>query len=175
MKNNKILDLNFFNSSVLEICPQILGKHLVQKNNKYIKHYIITEIEAYDGLQDLASHARFGKTKRNKPMFGPAGHFYVYLIYGMHWMLNVVTGPTNYPAAILIRSTKEISGPGKLTKALKIDKTLNNMPAEHQIGLWFESNNIKFNSNQIITTPRIGVNYAGPLWSKKNYRFVLKI
>ena len=65
---------------------------------------MITEVEAYDGFNDKASHASAGKTKRNKIMFGEAGKWYVYFTYGMHWMLNIVVGPKNYPAAILIRS-----------------------------------------------------------------------
>ena len=74
---------------------------------------------------DLACHANKGKTKRTEPMFGPAGHFYVYMIYGMYWMLNIATGPKDYPAAILIRGTREISGPGRLTNHLQIDKSIN--------------------------------------------------
>ncbi|MBI2048234.1 MAG: DNA-3-methyladenine glycosylase, partial [Parcubacteria group bacterium] len=93
---------------------------------------MITETESYDGSQDRASHAHKGKTPRTEIMFGPAGHFYIYLCYGMYYMLNVVVGPKEYPAAVLIRSAKlwtsdvqSLDGPGKLTKFLKIDKKLN--------------------------------------------------
>jgi DNA-3-methyladenine glycosylase len=83
----------------------------------------ITETEAYVGPDDLASHAAKGRTKRNEPMFGPPGIFYVYFVYGMHWMLNVVTGPVGYPAAVLIGGVKVIIGPGRLRKALRIMAT----------------------------------------------------
>jgi len=81
------------------------------------------------GPDDLASHAARGRTKRNKVMFGPPGMFYVYFVYGMHWMLNVVTGPVGYPAAVLIRGIEGIQGPGRLTKALRINGNLNGRAA----------------------------------------------
>ena len=105
-------------------------------------------------------------------MFGPAGHFYVYLIYGMYWMLNIVTGEKDYPAAILLRGAGPICGPGRLTKTLNIDKHLNGKLISPENGLWIENHgNI---SPEIISTPRIGIDYAGPKWSQKPYRFVLK-
>ena len=171
---NKILSPKFFQDNILKICPNLLGKYLVRKIEKQKTKYLITEIEAYDGQNDLASHGRFGKTKRNKAMFLQGGHFYVYLIYGMYWMLNIVTGEKDYPAAILIRGTKEINGPGRLTKNLKINKIFDKQIIHPDTNLWIEENNIKNFSKEIIKTPRIGVDYAGPIWSKKLYRFLLK-
>ena len=107
-------------------------------------------------------------------MFGPPGYYYVYLIYGMYWMLNIVTGPKNYPAAVLIRGAGQFNGPGKLTKNLLIDKNFNSKLTDTKTCLWFEDRNEKILKNNIIKTPRIGVNYAGPIWSTKRYRFVLK-
>jgi DNA-3-methyladenine glycosylase len=104
-------------------------------------------------------------------MFEPAGTLYVYLVYGMHWMLNVVTGPINYPAAVLIRSIDTITGPGRLTKALGITGALNNHVANAQTGIWFIKNPDPAPA-QVIRSARIGVAYAGPIWSVKPYRFV---
>ncbi|MCL4437553.1 DNA-3-methyladenine glycosylase, partial [Patescibacteria group bacterium] len=117
----KILNQNFFNRPTTKVAKELLGKFLViRKGNQKIALMII-ETEAYDGPNDKASHASRGKTKRTEPMFGEAGNFYIYLIYGMYYLLNVVTGPKNYPAAVLIRGAEKIdknplklNGPGKI-------------------------------------------------------------
>src|SRR3989344_2790942 len=120
----KILPLKFFQRSALEVAPDLLGKYLVLGN----KRLMITEVEAYDGHDDKASHASRGKTKRNEVMFEKGGVWYVYLCYGMYWMLNIVTGDKDYPSAVLIRACRVESdselyaGPGKLTKYFKINK-----------------------------------------------------
>ena len=144
---------------------------------------MITEVEVYDGFTDKASHATRGRTARNSIMFGPAGHWYIYFTYGMHWMLNIVTRERDYPAAVLIRAAsalnnfgepKEvISGPAKLTKFLKIDKRLNGLPASKQSGFWIEDRgiiipNFKFT---IRSGSRVGVSYAGQYWAKRKWRF----
>lgn len=131
---------------------------------------MISEVEAYVGPEDKASHAHRGKTLRNVPMFGPAGRWYVYFTYGMHWMLNVVTGPDGYPAAVLIRGVEGISGPARLTKKLKIDKRFNNKSVSQRTGLWIENHGIKIKKYKIKRLPRVGVNYAGK-WAKKPLRF----
>lgn len=174
----KILRRKFFERPALEIAEDLLGKYLVRRIGKNNVAAMITEVEAYDGLDDKASHASRGKTKRNEPMFGPAGCFYVYLIYGTHWMLNIVIGPKNYPAAILIRggimkNGRRLVGPSRFTKFLKIDKEFNNKEANRKTGFWFEDRGIKIKKFLIKKTPRIGVSYAGPIWSKKPYRLVL--
>jgi DNA-3-methyladenine glycosylase len=106
-------------------------------------------------------------------MFGPPGFFYVYFVYGVHWMLNVVTGPVDYPAAVLIRAVDGIVGPGRLTKALGITKDLNGKAANDVTGVWF-SQGTRPSREQIVRSARIGVEYAGPVWSLKRYRFSLK-
>ncbi len=169
----KLLTQKFFDRPVLDVASDLLGKFLVRKVGKIERAFMITEVEAYDGIKDLASHASKGRTNRTEAMFGEAGNFYIYLVYGMHWMLNVVTGPKSYPAAILIRGLEGISGPGKATKALSIDKMLNSKKAEKGSGLWFEDRGISVDNRQIKRMPRIGVDYAGPVWSKKKYRFIL--
>jgi len=134
---------------------------------------IITETEAYTGPGDLASHASKGRTKRNEAMFGPPGTLYVYFVYGLHWMLNVVTGPGDYPSAVLIRGVDGIIGPARLTKALGITGDLNGKAANEETGVWF-SEGPRPSRKQIISSARIGVDYAGPIWSLKPYRFSLK-
>ena len=132
----------------------------------------ITEVEAYVGFSDRASHASRGMTPRNRVMFGPPGVWYVYFTYGMHWMANIVTGRKGYPAAILIRGVKGISGPARVTKHFGIDKRFNNKRAMPANGLWIEDRGVRIPSRQVKRSPRIGVNYAGP-WSKKLWRFYL--
>jgi len=168
-----ILRKKFFNRPTAVVARELLGKYLVRKIRNREVALKITEVEAYDGLKDKASHASRGKTERNTPMFGPAGRFYVYFVYGIHWMLNIVTGKKGFPAAILIRSTAEISGPARLTKILRIGKSFNGKPALSKSGLWFENRGEIIHRGEIKKTPRIGVAYAGPVWSKKPYRFVL--
>lgn len=177
MKNSpacNVLPPSFFDGPCVSVAQSLIGKYLVCKKGDQIIELMINEVEAYDGPHDQASHGRFGKTQRTAPMFGPPGHFYMYFVYGMYWMLNIVTGPKNYPAAILIRGAGHISGPGRLTKFLDIDKKHNTLPAQPTTGLWFEDRGAIIAPEQIIATPRIGIDYAGPEWSAKPYRFVLK-
>jgi DNA-3-methyladenine glycosylase len=134
---------------------------------------MITETEAYDGPHDKACHAHKGRTGRTEVMFGEAGHWYVYFVYGMHHMLNMVTGPIGYPAAVLIRGVEHINGPGKVTKELSIYKDLNTKKAVRENGLWIEDRGVIIDPVHILRTPRIGVTYAGE-WAQKPYRFVMK-
>lgn len=173
MNNNDPLPMSFFDRSTLEAAELVLGKILCRRlSDDTIVRHLITEVEAYDGPDDKACHAHKGLTPKTEVMFGPAGYWYVYLCYGIHWMLNIVTGPLNYPAAVLIRSTQSISGPGRLTKALSIDKSFNTLPASLSSGLWI-ADNPHFSSKKVERTPRIGIDYAGPIWANKPYRFVL--
>lgn len=169
----KVLTKEFFEKDAVEVAENLLGKYLVRKIGGKEIALRINEVETYDGFEDKASHAHKGKTERNKVMFGEAGNWYVYLVYGMHNMLNIVTGKEHYPAAILIRGAGDISGPGRLTKFLKIDKKLNAKSASVETGLWFEDRGELVDKTKIKRVPRIGVDYAGPIWAKKNYRFIL--
>lgn len=174
MDSNNTLPTSFFNRPTLETAELILGKMLCREYpDGSISRHVITEVEAYDGPEDKACHAHKGLTPRTEVMFGPSGHWYVYLCYGVHWMLNIVTGPIDYPAAILIRSIKDICGPGRLTKNLSINKLFNAMPACPTSKLWIEENP-DTEEFEIQKTPRIGIDYAGPIWSKKLYRFLIK-
>jgi len=170
----RALGEKFFERPATEVAPDILGKFLVRRVNGLENALIITEVEAYEGTGDRASHAHRGVTERNKIMFGPPGVWYVYFVYGMHWMLNIVTGTDGHPSAVLIRSTGNISGPGRLTKDLGIDKALNGKESSRDSGLWIEDRGISVEREKIERTPRIGVSYAGPYWSGKKYRFILE-
>ena len=143
----------------------------MRRLDERILSFRITETEAYEGVHDLASHSSRGRTARNEVMFGPAGHFYIYRIYGLHWMLNVVTGKLGEAAAVLIRGVEGISGPGRVALALGIEASLRGMPASPASGLWFEYSQENDKPN-IKRTPRIGVDYAGPIWANKKLRFL---
>jgi DNA-3-methyladenine glycosylase len=145
----------------------------------------IVEVEAYDGPEDLACHAAKGRTERTEVMFGEAGRAYVYLVYGMHHCLNVVTGPIDYPAAVLIRALEPMegidrlsagcsrparigSGPGRLTRALRIDLSLNR--ADLCVpGPLFVEKGAPVSDGDLLQGPRIGVEYAGP-WARRPWR-----
>jgi DNA-3-methyladenine glycosylase len=105
-------------------------------------------------------------------MYGPAGHFYIYRIYGLHWMLNIVTGTVGEAAGVLVRSVEGICGPGRVTSALRINASLAGRPAERASGLWFEVP-ARPKRVRVSRTPRIGVDYAGAIWSAKKLRFVV--
>lgn len=171
----KSLPHSFFNRRTLKVAEDLIGKYLVRKIGNKIIREKITETEAYVGEHDLACHTSRGKTKRNEVMFREAGTIYVYFTYGMHWMLNIVTEEKGCGTAVLIRGTENISGPARLTKALKVDKGLNGKKLGRKVGLWVEEDLKTKNSKlKIVRTPRIGVSYAGQDWSEKPYRFVLK-
>ena len=170
---SRALPNSFFNRSAVVVARDLIGCSLVRHLRNRTLRLLITETEAYEGPHDRASHASRGRTKRNAVMFGKAGVFYVYFVYGMHWMLNVVTGKEGYPAAVLIRGVEGINGPARVTKKLSITGAFTGKPVNRKTGLWFEGRE-KILSRHIAKTARIGVAYAGPVWSKKQYRFVLK-
>lgn len=177
------LSKNFYQQSTLQLSQQLLGKFLVKNiGNKKIVGKIV-ETEAYIGPKDLASHASRGKTKRTKAMFDSGGLWYIYLIYGMYYCLNIVTEQKDYPAAVLIRAVEPIAGfkpeiktdgPGKLCRAFQIDKKLNNKPAFGKTALlWIEDRGVKLSPSQIKKAKRIGVDYAGE-YKNKLWRFYIK-
>ena len=168
----KILAKAFFNRKTAVVARDLLGKFLVRKIGKKVVREMITETEAYVGPHDLASHASKGRTKRTEIMFGEAGTLYTYFVYGMYWMLNVVTEEQDYPAAVLIRGTENFKGPGVLTRELKIDGKLNGKKLGKKSGIWIESDlKIENSKLKIGRSPRIGVSYAGPIWAKKPLRY----
>ena len=126
------LAAEFFDRPADRVARDLLGAWLaVRRDGGTVERHAIVETEAYLGGHDLACHGSKGMTKRNAVMFGPAGRWYVYLCYGMHWMLNVVTGDEGVPAAVLIRGVGEHSGPGRVTKALAIDRSFDEIGRAH--------------------------------------------
>ncbi len=168
---SKRLSTDFYCRDVLEVAPDLLGKILVRclPDGSSIRAYI-TEVEAYRGTDDLGCHASKGKTKRNKVMFDHGGLVYVYLIYGMYWMFNVVTSVYGDPQAVLVRGVTSANGPGKLTRLFQIDGSFYGENLEASSRIWIEDNGLK---PSYTTTPRIGIDYAGPYWSMVPWRFLV--
>ncbi|MBI4812650.1 DNA-3-methyladenine glycosylase [Candidatus Falkowbacteria bacterium] len=198
----KVLNKNFYNRNTLIVARELLGKFIVRKIGKKKLVGKIVEVEAYHGPKDLASHASRGKTARNKVMFGCAGHAYVYMIYGMYYCFNIVTGDHGYPAAVLIRAVEWIpdqvgddkkrkppppppavggikggeknltNGPGKFCRAFKIDKKLNGVDITKRKILWVEDRG-ELKKAVVVADKRIGVDYAGK-YKDKRWRFYIK-
>jgi DNA-3-methyladenine glycosylase len=168
------LQHRFFQRRAEQVARDLLGKRLVRSIGDAVIGSTVVETEAYVGPHDLACHAARGRTARTEVMFGPPGTAYVYLIYGMHWMLNVVTGDEGYPAAVLIRGIDGVIGPGRLAAALGITGTLNGQSCSPATGLWFEKPATPAPAGRIMRTPRVGIDYAGPIWAAKKLRFVLE-
>ena len=169
MSQIKLISSNssFFLQPTLKIAKNLLGKILARKISDKIYRYRIVETEAYCGKDDLANHAAKGKTNRNEAMFYKAGHIYVYLIYGMYYCLNIVTAAKNNPEAVLIRAVKPLftsslktDGPGKLCRALKIDKSFNKQRLSKKINLWVEDDGFVVKPADINSSPRRGIEYA---------------
>jgi DNA-3-methyladenine glycosylase len=168
----KKLPHTFFEQKTLVVARELIGKVLVRKVGNKIIRDIITETEAYVGSHDLASHSSKGRTPRTEVMYAQGGTIYVYLIYGMYYMLNIITEKENFPAGVLIRGTMKVTGPGKVAREFSIDMSLKGKPLGEETGLWIEEG-LHLTSKDIIKTPRIGIDYAG-VWKDKPYRFVLK-
>jgi DNA-3-methyladenine glycosylase len=162
------LDRDFFSRDVLLVAPDLVGKVLVRcYGDLRIDRYTITEVEAYRGTEDLACHASKGRTPRTEVMYHQGGLVYVYIIYGMYWMLNFVVGELNNPQAVLVRGLEGCYGPGRLTKRLSIGKDFYGEDLMESSRLWVEDNNQPF---EIRSAPRIGVDYAGE-WASKPWRY----
>jgi DNA-3-methyladenine glycosylase len=162
----------FFSLDVLEVAPQLPGMKIVRIINGERKEYIITEIEAYRGSEDLACHASKGRTKRTEIMYQEGGHIYMYLIYGMHWMLNIVSGPKDIPQAVLIRGLKGINGPGRVSRELAMDGSFygENILTSQRIRI-----EEGISPPILFSSPRIGVDYSGEYWSSRPWRYYINI
>ncbi|WP_010664801.1 DNA-3-methyladenine glycosylase [Marinilabilia salmonicolor] len=166
------LPRNFFSRDVLEVAPELLGKILVRRfDDGHELRLTIKEVEAYRGEEDLGCHASKGRTPRTEVMYHKGGLVYVYLIYGMYWLLNFTTGTEGHPQAVLIRGTKDVEGPGRIGRALNLDKSFYGEDLIYSEKLWVESNSINQKEPKIITSPRIGIDYAGKHWAGKHWRF----
>lgn len=173
----RILPRIYFNRPTLTVARSLIGKYLVRVVDGRILAGKIVEVEAYVGPEDKACHASKGRTKRTDVMFGPGGIAYVYLIYGMYHCLNVVTEREEFPSAVLIRAIEIdgalIDGPGRLCRALQIDRGLNRLDLTTGESLWFEDRGVSVGKGNVRAYPRVGVDYAG-VWAKKLWRFRLR-
>ncbi|KAF4515869.1 hypothetical protein B566_EDAN000104 [Ephemera danica] len=174
---SKVLSRQYFSRPTVQVARSLVGKYLVRSLDGREIAGRIMEVEAYVGLRDKACHASKGRTRRTDVMFGPSGMAYVYLIYGMYHCLNVVTEREEFPAAVLIRAIEIdgvlIDGPGRICRALQIDRSLNRIDLTIQESLWFEDRGRRILRRQIAELPRVGVDYAG-VWAKKLWRFRLQ-
>ena len=162
---------SFYTRDVLDVAPELIGKALVVRNSSSeLSRLRISEVEAYRGQEDKACHAYKGRTTRTEVMYHEGGKIYVYFVYGMYWMLNVVTGQENEPQAVLIRGVEGITGPGKLTRGLGIDGSYYGEDLTLSDRIWIEDSGIK---PSIRTGPRIGINYAGEPWISKQWRYYI--
>ena len=165
------LNYDFYKQDALTVAQRLLGKILVRRwEDGSETRYVITETEAYLGEEDLACHASKGRTKRTEVMYSEGGLVYVYLIYGMYWMLNVVTGTNNDPQAVLIRGIDKITGSGKVGRELKLDKSYYGESLMVSNRIWIEN---APDISDFISAPRIGIDYAGEIWKEKPWRFIL--
>lgn len=169
----RVVGKAFFDRPTLDVARDLLGKQLCRRldSGKIIRARIC-ETEAYDGFEDRASHAHKGATTRNVVMFGPPGRAYVYLCYGVHWLLNITTREKGYPAAVLIRGVEDVVGPGRLTKHFQVNRAFNDKLLTRVGGLWIEAVEAEVSADVICATPRVGVDYAGAEWAAKPWRFV---
>jgi len=163
----KRLDNEFFHRECLAVARDLVGKALVRQTADGQLRLRISETEAYWGESDTACHAHKGRTKRTEVLYAKAGTIYIYLCYGIHWLLNVVTGEEEDPQAVLIRACAEAPGPGKLTKALEITGELNRKSITGQ-ELWIEDDGLAY---EILTDKRVGIGYASQEDQDRLWRF----
>ena len=182
----KRLGRKFYDRPTLKVAKELLGKYLVVKKGGHLLSGKIVETEAYDGFKDPASHAYRGMTSRNQTMFGPPGYAYVYLTYGMHHCLNLVTQKKGYPAAVLIRAIEPVdgvelmkrrrgrqrlkdltSGPAKLCQALGVDRRMNGADLRSHTIFVEDRGEVP---GRIARSSRIGVNDG----REKKWRFYLR-
>jgi DNA-3-methyladenine glycosylase len=163
------LTKDFYIRDVLDVAPDLIGKELVvrSENNSY-RSFIITEVEAYRGVEDKACHANKGRTRRTEVMYCEGGKIYVYFVYGMYWMLNIVTGEVDDPQAVLIRGVEGCAGPGRLTKEIGINGSFYGEDLTKSERIWIIYKEVK---GKIKTGKRIGIDYAGEEWKNKPWRF----
>ena len=173
------LPRSFYDRDTVEVAHDLLGQHLVHVVSGVERVGRIVEVEAYLGPHDLAAHSARGLTRRTRVMFGPPGHAYVYLIYGMHWCVNMVTQEEGKASAVLLRAVEPVKnvegrtqGPALLTRAMGIDGRLNG----HDLlsdDFFVRRARAADESVRIVKRPRIGVDYAGH-WARRLLRFYIK-
>lgn len=167
---NKRLEYDFFHREKLIVARELAGKIVARRlPNGEIIRVRITETEAYGGEEDKACHASKGRTPRTELLYGRAGIIYVYLCYGIHWLMNIITGDEGTPQGVLLRAGENLNGPAKLTKAIGVDKHFNGLSIIDNKEIWIEDDGEVF---EITTAPRVGIDYAGEEWKNKPWRFI---
>ncbi|MSQ58335.1 MAG: DNA-3-methyladenine glycosylase [Betaproteobacteria bacterium] len=169
-----------FNQPTLKVAKHLIGKFIVRRHGRHLLCGMITEAEAYKGPRDRAAHSFGGRrTARVEPLYGEGGTVYVYLIYGMHWMLNFSTAGAGLPEGVLIRAIlarmdgedKYLAGPGRVTKYLAIGKSLDRADSTSSKKIWIEDRGVRIPKKAIQRGPRIGIGYAGDYWAARPWRF----
>ena len=166
----KRLGEEFFHRDCLEVAPDLVGKVIVSKIGGEEVRVRISETEAYRGAEDTACHAHKGRTPRTEVLYGKSGMVYIYLCYGMHWLMNVITGEEGQPQGVLFRAGVDYNGPAKLTKKLGVTKEQNKTSFTDSDVLWIEDDGFKC---KIRTDKRVGINYATEEYINKQWRFIL--
>lgn len=172
MEKHKRLDRAFYQMHADVLAPALLGKLLCRRCGDTVRRVRITETECYMGEDDTACHASRGRTARTEVLYRTGGTIYVYLCYGIHEMLNVVAGVEESPEAVLIRGVDDIFGPGRVTKALSIDRTLNGGDLCRSDALWIEDDGCVPGYH---TVPRVGIGYAAPVDRERHWRFLMDL
>lgn len=167
-----ILDKDYYERPATILAPDLIGKYLCHRTSEGIIRARIVETECYFGEEDTACHAHQGKTERTKVMYEAGGITYVYLCYGIHSLLNIVTGPKDHPEAVLIRGVEGAVGPGRATKFMRITTADNALPLCEDSGIWIEDNDEQ--ALKITRTARIGIDYASKRDRERKWRFVAK-
>lgn len=172
------LPRSFYDRDTAQVAQELLGMHLVHVQDGVERRGRIVETEAYLGPHDLAAHSARGRTARTEVMFGPPGHAYVYLVYGMHHCFNVVTEREGHAAAVLVRALEPVhnielrtTGPGLLCKALALDRRHNGL--DLCAGALHIAAPPLATPVTVVRRPRIGVDYAGP-WARRLLRYYIK-
>lgn len=164
----KRLMRNFFDKNAVELAPLLIGKYLCRKTSEGVMRLRITETEAYYTETDTACHAHKGRTPRTEILYRRGGCAYIYLCYGIHNLFNIISGEEGVPQGVLVRGVTGYNGPGKLTRAMGIDRSLNGIDLVSSEELWVEEGE----SLPYISTPRIGIEYATEEYRNICWRFV---
>lgn len=167
-----ILDKSYFARPATELAQDLLGKFLCVRCGGEVIRACITETECYFGEEDTACHAHKGRTPRTDTLYQKGGITYIYLCYGIHSLLNIVTGPEGHPEAVLIRGVEGASGPGRVTKLLGLTVSQNRTPLCPKCDIWVEDDGTP--PPEFTATPRIGIDYAVPEDRDRLWRFLVK-
>lgn len=164
------LEKGFYSRSCLQVAPELCGKIICRRlPDGELLTLRISETEAYNGVSDTACHAHRGRTARSEMLWREPGTIYIYLCYGVHWLMNVITGAEEDPQGVLIRACEGYAGPGKLTKYLQITKDLNGKSFLDSDVIWIADDGY---SPEIKTDKRVGIDYALPEDRDRLWRFI---